>query len=79
MEAISESKTPLRALREKRGLTLQQVSAQTGIDTGNLSRIETGQQRCSIDRAEELVKFYGKRAITAWEIIYPERHPVRAA
>lgn len=72
-------KTPLRALRERRELTLQQVAAETGIDTGNLSRIETGRQRCSIETAEKLVAFYGKRSITEFEIMFPERFTGRAA
>ena len=73
METTLDMKTPLRALRERRGLTLQQVSNATDINTGNLSRIETGQERCSIERADKLVKFYGKKAINEFQIMFPER------
>lgn len=69
-------KTPLQRLREKLGLTLQDVAAGTDIDTGNLSRIESGRQK-SLEAAETLVKFFRKRgeAITELEILYPERYP----
>lgn len=35
----------LREIRKAIGLTLEQVEELTGIDSGNLSRIETGQAR----------------------------------
>lgn len=65
------SVTPLRRVREARKLTLQQVSAQTGINTGNLSRIERGGST-SPERAELLARLFAPD-ITELEILYPER------
>lgn len=63
--------SPLKQARLSRGLTLDQVSAAVGIDTGNLSRIERGQVP-SKKRAEALAKFF-VGAVTETQIIYPER------
>lgn len=69
-------KTPIQRLRERLELTLQDVATATGIDTGNLSRIESGKQK-SVEAAATLVRFFKKRgeAITELEILYPERYP----
>ena len=64
--------TPLREAREKRGLTIQQVSASVGIDSGNLSRIERGLQVPSKDLTERLAKYF-EGEVTETQIIYPER------
>lgn len=62
----------LRELREKRGLTLAEAAASIGgIDPGNLSRIERGEQ---IPRRETALKIraYYKNKISLDELIYPE-------
>lgn len=64
--------SPLKKARLARELTLQQVSAAVGTDTGNLSRIERGLQVPSKDLAEALVKYFDNE-ITETQIIYPER------
>ena len=64
--------TPLRQARERRNLTIQQVAAAVGIDTGNLSRIERGLQVPSKELTEKLAKYFGGE-ITELQIIYPER------
>jgi transcriptional regulator with XRE-family HTH domain len=64
--------TPLRQARERRNLTIQQVAAAVGIDSGNLSRIERGQQVPSKELTEKLAKYFGGE-ITELQIIYPER------
>lgn len=62
----------LRDLREKRGLTLSEVAhAIGGIDAGNLSRIERGEQVPRRDTALKIRGFY-KNKITLDEIIYQE-------
>jgi transcriptional regulator with XRE-family HTH domain len=63
---------PLKALRIKRGQTLQTVAAAVGTDAGNISRLENGKQRASPDLAERLAKHFGY-AITEIQILYPER------
>lgn len=71
-EASNQKDSPLKDARIKRELTLQQVSAAVGTDTGNLSRIERGLQIPSKELAEALVKYYDNE-ITETQIIYPER------
>lgn len=66
-------KTPLRLARERHGLTIVQVSTATGIDHGNLSRIERGVQVPSLELAERLAnQFEGE--LTELQILYPERY-----
>jgi transcriptional regulator with XRE-family HTH domain len=48
----------LRAARKQRQLTLQQVGHAVGIDAGNLSRIERGQQVPTPALAGRLYAFY---------------------
>lgn len=60
----------LKQARLDRGLTLEQVSAAVGIDTGNLSRIERGAQVPSAARTARLAKFFAG-AVTETQIIYP--------
>lgn len=63
--------SPLRKARKARDLTLEVVAAAVGTDTGNLSRIERGQQ-ASKDMVDKLVNYF-EGSITELEIIYPER------
>lgn len=51
-------KTLLREARMKRQQTLQEVADATGTDTGNLSRIERGQQVPSQSLAVRLTQFF---------------------
>ncbi|MCL2656124.1 MAG: helix-turn-helix domain-containing protein [Betaproteobacteria bacterium] len=66
-------KTPLRLARERRELTIVQISAETGIDPGNLSRIERGCQTPSTKVAERLAKFFNNE-VTELQILFPERY-----
>ena len=50
--------TNLRELRKARGLTLDEVSQDTGIDLGGLSRIERGEQFPGRETALSLAAFY---------------------
>lgn len=63
--------TPLRRLREQQKVTINQLSHAVGIDVGNLSRIERGLQRVSIERAQRIADFFHQK-ISVMEIIYPE-------
>ncbi|WP_375058386.1 helix-turn-helix domain-containing protein [Zobellella sp. DQSA1] len=69
--------TPLRKLREKQGITITELSRAVEIDVGNLSRIERGLQRASIDRAEKIAEFFSNE-INPMEIIYPEKYQDRS-
>ncbi|MEE5046288.1 helix-turn-helix transcriptional regulator [Pseudomonas alliivorans] len=70
--------TPLKQARIKRGWTLTEVSARLvslgadRVDTGNLSRIERGNQRASATLAESLTKVF-EGDITEIHVLYPER------
>ena len=70
-------KTPLRLAREQREMTIVQVSTATGIDPGNLSRIERGCQTPSKEVAEKLAKFFDNE-VTEIQILYPERYSAAA-
>jgi transcriptional regulator with XRE-family HTH domain len=76
--------TPLRNARTRRGWTLTEVSARLlaigadSTDTGNLSRIERGEQRASTTLAENLcLVFEGE--LSELHILYPERYMARSA
>lgn len=68
----NQMETPLRRLRRARRLTVAEVSRAIGIDQGNLSRIERGEQ-FSRRAAAALVAYYGGDAISEIEILYPDR------
>ncbi len=63
--------TPLRKLREQHKLTITDLSQAVGIDVGNLSRMERGRQRASLERAQRIADYF-QNEISAMEIIYPE-------
>lgn len=65
--------TPLRAARIKAGKTIAEVAHLVGVDQGNLSRIERGEQNAGKDLAEKLARYYGNE-VTEIQIIYPERY-----
>lgn len=65
--------TPLRRIREAKKYSLAEVAEGTFCDRGNLSRIETGKQKPSLDLAAALVNFFNKE-ISEMEILYPERY-----
>lgn len=69
---LFDMNSPLKLARIKHGLTLQQVADAIDIDTGNLSRIERGQQVPNKKLAEKLAKFFDDD-VTETQIIYPER------
>lgn len=70
--------TPLKKARHERGWRLADVVSRlsdlgSAIDTGNLSRIERGDQRPSPALAESLSKVFGGE-LTEIHILYPERY-----
>src|ERR687890_1314937 len=48
-DVLSEVGPRLRRLRERRGLTLTALAAQTGISKSTLSRLETGERKLSLE------------------------------
>lgn len=49
----------LRALRRRRGSTLAEVAAATGISTSTLSRLESGRRRATLELLLPLARAYG--------------------
>lgn len=69
---MSSMDTPLRKIRLNKRQSLNRVARETQIDPGNLSRIERGLARASLEVAERLAKYYGGD-ISELQILYPER------
>lgn len=70
---IETHDTPLRKARLQRGLTLANVAESVGSDTGNISRIERGQQIPNRELLSNLVNLFKENEITEVHILYPER------
>ncbi len=64
--------TPLRAARLRKGLTITHVAQQVKCDMGNLSRMERGKQRPSLELAERMVIFFAGD-LSELQVLYPER------
>ncbi|HEX7641967.1 MAG TPA: helix-turn-helix transcriptional regulator [Burkholderiaceae bacterium] len=65
--------SPLRKIRLWRGLSLHAVALAVGSDTGNLSRIETGEQVAKKQLAAKLAAYFAPH-IDERHVIYPERY-----
>lgn len=65
--------SPLRRARITRQKTLQEVSRECGMDVGNLSRIERGEQTPGKDVLDRIVTYFGG-AVTEMEVLFPERY-----
>ncbi|GAB3410081.1 helix-turn-helix domain-containing protein [Flindersiella endophytica] len=59
--AIDQIAPRLRRAREKRGVTLAEVSRSTGISTSTLSRLESGQRRPSLELLLPITAMLGLR------------------
>jgi len=57
----------LKMLRDKKGLTLEEVSQNTGVSVSYLSRIESGQVNVSIATLQKLATFYEKNLLYFFE------------
>ncbi len=68
----------LRALRHRRGLTLAELAAETGISTSTLSRLESGLRRPTLDLLIRLAAAYRASLddlVGAPQIADPRVHP----
>lgn len=63
---MAYTKTALRKLREDAGLSLMEVSRQTGIDPAQLSRFEHGQMVPTVERLRQLGRVYG---LASWKLL----------
>lgn len=71
--------TPLKKARLAKGWVLEDVVSRLrriggSADVGNLSRIERGLQKASVDLAASLVRVFGKRSLSEMQVLYPERY-----
>ena len=71
--------TPLKLARQKRKWRLCDVCERLTkigrrLDTGNLSRIESGKQTPSPEMAASLASVFFEDGLTEMQIIYPERY-----
>lgn len=63
--------TPLKKARIRAGISIYELARQTGIDRGNLSRLERGLAGMSRDNVAILARHL---KISELEILYPERY-----
>jgi transcriptional regulator with XRE-family HTH domain len=79
LDRVLDSVAPrLRALRQRRGLTLAELSADTGISTSTLSRLESGLRRPTLDLLIRLASAYRASLddlVGAPQIADPRVHP----
>lgn len=71
--------TPLKKARLAKGWVLEDVVSRLrriggSADVGNLSRIERGLQKASVELAASLVRVFGKRSLNEMQVLYPERY-----
>lgn len=66
--------SPLRRARTSRSKTLAEVGREVGIDPGNLSRIERGEQMPSKEVLAAIVEYFTGE-ITEAHVLFPERFP----
>lgn len=74
MTTALEGQSPLRKLRDARGLSQIEVAEIVGIHQSTYAKIETGYNGASPEAAEKIVKFFGS-AITEEHVLYPSRFP----
>jgi transcriptional regulator with XRE-family HTH domain len=79
LEAVLDAVAPrLRALRERRGFTLAELSAETGISVSTLSRLESGLRRPTLDLLIRIATAYRATLddlVGAPQIADPRIHP----
>lgn len=65
--------TPLRKIREARGLSQAEVALAVGLSQSAYCKIEQG-ARAQADNAEKISQFFGG-AVNEIHVLYPERFP----
>ncbi|MEV5972352.1 helix-turn-helix domain-containing protein [Streptomyces sp. NPDC051921] len=66
----------LRALRRRRGLTLEAAAQRAGLSPAHLSRLETGNRQPSLPMLLALARIYGTTVSELLGEVPPERDPV---
>lgn len=75
-EGLPEMAPRLRALRRRRGLTLEAVARRAGLSPAHLSRLETGQRQPSLPMLLALARIYGTTVAELLGEQPAERDPV---
>ena len=71
--------TPLKRMREEKGLSAEAVAVAVGVSQAAVSRVENGKAKASPALADRLAKYFGN-AMTRDQILYPEDYvgvPIR--
>ncbi|MER5891220.1 XRE family transcriptional regulator [Streptomyces sp. NPDC001941] len=75
-EALPDVAPQLRALRRRRGLTLEAAAQRAGLSPAHLSRLETGRRQPSLPMLLGLARIYGTTVSELLGETPPEREPV---
>lgn len=63
--------TPLRTVRERRGLTMKQAAKDCEMDVSHYRRVELGEAGASAAVARRIAKYFGHE-VTEMQILYPQ-------
>ncbi|WP_406064161.1 helix-turn-helix domain-containing protein [Streptomyces sp. NBC_01077] len=74
--ALPDVAPQLRALRRRRGLTLEAAAQRAGLSPAHLSRLETGNRQPSLPMLLALARIYGTTVSELLGETLPERDPV---
>ncbi|MEE1754109.1 XRE family transcriptional regulator [Streptomyces sp. SP18CS02] len=74
--ALPDVAPQLRALRRRRGLTLEAAARRAGLSPAHLSRLETGRRQPSLPMLLALARIYGTTVSELLGELAPERDPV---
>jgi DNA-binding XRE family transcriptional regulator len=66
--------TPLRRVRERRGISPVDLAAALGVTQPTINRIENGKAKASTRLANDLARYFDQE-ITRDQILYPEDYP----
>jgi len=59
MSYLEFSPEKIRQLRQQRGWSIRELSIQTGIDSANLTKMETGKRKITIQSAMKISTAFG--------------------
>ncbi|MCH0541737.1 helix-turn-helix domain-containing protein [Streptomyces sp. MUM 203J] len=75
-DALPDVAPQLRALRRRRGLTLEAAAQRAGLSPAHLSRLETGHRQPSLPMLLGLARTYGVTVSELLGEVAPERDPI---
>lgn len=66
-DVYSEIREQVTAIRKEKGMTQKQLSQETGLSQANISNIEKGQNKPTIDTLKKIADATGKRLIIEFQ------------